>query len=149
MRLHEKTYKPRQDVMQGVSCLSGCFSRPQYVGVGFGWVPWNGPPALHVHIGHGLVLGQESQHGLEGRHRLLAPTMARDDFIKIGLVQLAAHGTRARFSETLGAACPHTTNWGLLKQPDKHEASRQIIQTNHLDKTSRAGVAPTLWFLYL
>jgi hypothetical protein len=52
--------------------------------------------------------------------------MAKDDFIKIGLVQLAAHGTHACSSETLGVPCPHTTNCGLLKQPDKHEMPYSI-----------------------
>jgi len=52
--------------------------------------------------------------------------MAKDDFIKIDLQQLAAHGTRARFSETLGAPYSHTTGWGLLKQPDKHELTSKL-----------------------
>ena len=110
---------------QVISCLSGCFSKPQYVGVGLGLAAWKGPPASHLLIGRGLVLDPEREQGSERRHRLLAPTMAKHEFIKTSLVQLAAHGTRARFPETLGAACPYTTNWGLLKQPDKHESSNQ------------------------
>jgi hypothetical protein len=93
--------------------------------VGIGWVPWNGPPALHVHIHHGVVLGLGAKHGLESRHGLLAPTMAEKAFIKIGLVQVAAQGIRARLSETLGTMRPYTTYCGLLKQPDKHEATYQ------------------------
>lgn len=34
-------------------------------------------------------------------------------------------GIRAPFLETQGAARPHTTPWGLLKQPDKHELTRR------------------------
>jgi len=37
------------------------------------------------------VPGRESQQGLEGRHRLLAPFMAKDEFIKISLELMAAH----------------------------------------------------------
>jgi len=44
----------------GASCLSGCFSKPHYVGVGFCLVPWNDPPASHFLIGRGLALGPES-----------------------------------------------------------------------------------------
>ena len=84
-----------------VSCLSGCFSKPQYVGVGFGSVPWNAPLASHVLIGHGLMLDPGSQQGLERRNRMLAPIMAKDEFIRKRLGLIAV---RARFSETLGAA---------------------------------------------
>src|ERR1019366_8100500 len=86
------TGKPRDDHPRLVgSCLSGCFSKPHYIVAGFGWVPWNGPPASHVLIGRGLVLGPEFQQGLERRHRLLAPIMAKDEFVKISLELMAAH----------------------------------------------------------
>jgi hypothetical protein len=111
----------------GDSYLSGCFSKPQYVGVGLVSAAWKGPLASHLLIGRGLVPGPEPQQGLVRRHSLLAPTMARDEFIKLNLEQLAAHGNRARFSEALGAACAHTTAWGLLKQPDKHKATSQDL----------------------
>ncbi|MGA3200814.1 MAG: serine dehydratase beta chain, partial [Halobacteriota archaeon] len=39
------------------SCLSGCFSKPQYVVVSLGWVAWNGPSSSHLLVGRGLVLG--------------------------------------------------------------------------------------------
>jgi len=109
------------------SCLSGCFSKPQYVVVGLGAAAWKGPPGSHLLIDRGLVPCPKPQQGLERRDRLLALTMAKDEFIKIDLEQVTAHGTRARFSETLGAACPYTTNWGLLKQPDKHEATYRCL----------------------
>ena len=75
----------------GASCLSGCFSKPQYVVVSLGWVAWNGPSSSHLLVGRGLVLSSESQQGLERRHRLLAPIMAKDEFIQISLELMAAH----------------------------------------------------------
>ena len=41
-------------------CLSGCFSKPQYVVVGSGLADWKRPPALHLIMGRGLVPGPES-----------------------------------------------------------------------------------------
>ena len=35
--------------------------------------------------------GPETEQGLERRHRLLAPIMAKDEFIKISLELMAAH----------------------------------------------------------
>ena len=50
-----------------------------------------GPPASHLLIGRGLVPGPETEQGLERRHRLLAPIMAKDEFIKISLELIAAY----------------------------------------------------------
>jgi hypothetical protein len=75
------------------SCSSGCFSRPQYVVVGLGSAAWKGSPGSHLLIDRGLVPGPKPQQGLERRDRLLALTMANDEFIKIDLEQMAAHGT--------------------------------------------------------
>ena len=85
------------------SCLSGCFSKPQYVVVGFGLAAWKRPPASHLFIGRGLVPRPESQKGSERRHRFLAPIMTKDEFIRKSLEMIAVH---ARLSETPGAA-PH------------------------------------------
>ena len=68
------------------------------------------------------MLGSEAQQGLESRRRLLAPIMAKEEFIKISLESMAAHAVIGP-EHPLGAACPYTTNWGLLKQPDRHEAT--------------------------
>ena len=80
-----------QRIAEDAACLSGCFSKPQYVVVSPGWVAWNGPFSSHLLIGGGLVLGSESQQGLESRHRLLAPIMTKDEFIKVSLEPMAAH----------------------------------------------------------
>ena len=99
---------------------------------------WNGLFGLHLLIGPGLVLGSESQQGLKRRNWLLAPIMAKYEFIRKRLELIAV---RARFSETLGAACPYTTNWGLLKQPDKHEATiRRRDFTGPKSETTGAGI---------
>ena len=58
---------------------------------GQSWLAWNGPSSWHLFVGRGLVLGSESQQGLESRHRLLAPIMAKDEFIKISLELMATH----------------------------------------------------------
>ena len=47
------------------------------------------------------MLDPGSQQGLERRNRMLAPIMAKDEFIRKRLGLIAV---RARFSETLGAA---------------------------------------------
>jgi len=73
------------------SCLSGCFSKPQYVVVSLGGVAWNVPSSSHLLIGNRLMLGSEAQQGLESRHRLLAPIMTKNEFIKISLELMTAH----------------------------------------------------------
>ena len=98
------------------------FQQAPICGVGLGLADWIGPPVSHLLIGRGLAPRPEPKQNLERLRRLLGPTMAKDGLIKTGLEQIPAHETRARFSESLGTACPYTTNWGLLKQPDKHES---------------------------
>ena len=75
------------------------------------------------------MLGSESRQGLERCHRLLAPIMAKDEFIKIRLELIAAHAvmgdSRNGFGYAGRGACLYTTNCGLLKQPDKHEETRR------------------------
>ena len=73
------------------------------------------------------MLGSEAQQGLECPRRLLAPIMAKEDFIKISLELMAAHAVIGP-EQPLGAACPYTSNWGLLKQPDKHELASPFIK---------------------
>ncbi len=67
--------------------------------------------------------GPESKQGSERRHSLLEPIMAKDEFIRKRLGLIAV---RTRFSEAVGAACPYTTNCGLLKQPDKHKHTYRV-----------------------
>lgn len=58
-------------------CLSGCFSKLQYVVACLGLADWKAAPALQLLISFGLVPGPETQQGLECSHRLLAPIMAK------------------------------------------------------------------------
>ena len=92
-----------------VTCLSGCFSKPQYVVVSLGGVAWNGPFSSHLLIGPRLVFGSQSQQGLKRRHRLLAPIMAKDEFIKISLELMPAHAVMGSEQPLLqvanGAVC--------------------------------------------
>ena len=103
------------------------FQQAPICGVGLGLADWIGPPVSHLLIGRGLAPRPEPKQNQERLRRLLGPTMAKDGLIKTGLEQIPAHETRARFSESLGTACPYTTNWGLLKQPDKHESTRHNV----------------------
>ena len=77
--------------------------------VSLGRVAWNGRSSSHLLIGRGLVLGSESQQGPESRHRLLAPIMTKDEFIKIYLELMAAHavmGSEQPFLQVAdGAVC--------------------------------------------
>jgi hypothetical protein len=97
--------------------------------VSLGWAAWNGPSSSHLLVGRGLVLGSESQQGLESRHRLLAPIMAKDEVIKISLELMAAHAVR-------GSEQP------LLQVADGAVGQRQrglcaFVQVRSLDKFLR------------
>ena len=113
----------------GGTCLSGCFSKPQYVVVSLGWVAWNGPSSSHLLVGRGLVLGSESQQGLESRHRLLAPIMAKDEFIKISLELMAAHAVMGSEQPLLQVAD------GAVGQ--RHRGLRAFVQVR--SRRLRAG----------
>jgi hypothetical protein len=76
-----------REVWQADSCLSGCFSKPQYVGSALAWLI--GDLRLVRIIGGGFVPRPETEQGLEHSHRLRPPVMAKDEFIQISLESMA------------------------------------------------------------
>ena len=70
---------------------------------------WKAPLAPHLLIGRGFVAGPETEQGLERGHRLLAPIMAKDEFIKISLEMIAAYAVMGSEQPLLqvadGAVC--------------------------------------------
>jgi hypothetical protein len=63
------------------------------------------------------MLGSETQQGLESRHRLLAPIMAKDEFIKISLELMAAYAVmgsgRSDSTATIRARSPSLPAFAL------------------------------------
>jgi len=69
----------------------------------------------HLRVGRGPVRSPETEQGLEGSHRLLAPIMAKDEFIKIGLEPTTAYGVmgteQALFEAPMARSAKGTTDF--------------------------------------
>ena len=75
----------------GDSCLSGCFSRPPDVGLGFIERPREILRAAYEVIGCRGAPSSKAEEGLERGHGLPPAIVAKDEFIEVNLELTAAH----------------------------------------------------------